>query len=260
LAYFELSHREEERLAAYEYSFLSIFFLALLFWITFSFGLIVWRWSSQKQQQQLNSACAMLSRDAASSTPENLRRVRPFLRRIPRSVLDGVIADTSLPHDTSSVFAAYQLRRYGIGRLLRDARGHRSTRDKWRRTSALYALCHAAHPDKFVLLAKALEDQDKDVVDAAVTLLGQMQNAEAAELLVDALRQGFGVPTRVAAQLDGFDIDLSASLRLLLKHHSAYSASVGSFTSCEIWLGGKRRCRADAIDCRSSSRCASCFD
>jgi HEAT repeat protein len=52
-------------------------------------------------------------------------------------------------------------------------------------------------------------DDDRDVVAAAVSLLGTLSDTDAAGLLVAALRQRLLAPSRIAARLDRFPIEIA---------------------------------------------------
>ena len=90
-----------------------------------------------------------------------------------------------------------------LRRLLRQAERPTVTEwGRWRRVTALNRLAGMRHPASPHLLQKALQDDDREVVGAAIRDLGSLGDEWAVELLVDALREGRASRSRVAAQLE----------------------------------------------------------
>jgi HEAT repeat protein len=88
-------------------------------------------------------------------------------------------------------------------RLVRRASGRTRTEwGTWRRVSALSRLARARHPAAPRLARRTLSDPDPAVARAAVRALGALGDEWAVDLLVDALRQGRGSRSRVAAELE----------------------------------------------------------
>ena len=114
-----------------------------------------------------------------------------------------------MPRWLAEPFAVHTLQRRGDARFLRAAAAHGNERGKWRRIAALRVLHAGGHPAVPALLKTALLAGDADVAGAAVSLLGTLPSREAAELLIHALRARLHPPSRVAARLDHFPIDVS---------------------------------------------------
>jgi HEAT repeat protein len=102
------------------------------------------------------------------------------------------------------------------GRVVSQARSHKSDTDKWRRLAALRILSLAGSKIAKPELARALRDRDPDVVGGAVAILGARSDPGSAAILVRALREGRYSRSRIAAQLDAFPMAISDLLRPLL--------------------------------------------
>ena len=98
---------------------------------------------------------------------------------------------------------------------------HRGWRSRWSRIAALRVLALGRPHEAWKPLERALLDSDPEVVGAAVTILGNMTDARAAELLVRALRVGHYPPSRVSTFLDAFPRDLFDLIGPLLDRPSA---------------------------------------
>lgn len=137
------------------------------------------------------------------------------LAGLPRRTLAGIAADASTPLPIAEA-AARRLVARRRGRLLRQARSHRSDTDKWRRLAALRILSLAGAKIAKPELARALHDKDPDVIGGAVAILGGRDDADSARMLVNALREGRYSRSRIAAQLDAFRTPITDLLRPLL--------------------------------------------
>ena len=73
---------------------------------------------------------------------------------------------------------------------------------RWRRVSALQRLEQVHHPAVPRLIHTVLADPDSRIAAAAIRTLGDIGDAWAIDLLVDALRRGNGQRSRVAAELE----------------------------------------------------------
>jgi HEAT repeat protein len=102
------------------------------------------------------------------------------------------------------------------GRIVNQARSHRTDTGKWRRLAALRILSLADSKVARPELARALRDDDLDVVGGAVAILGARSDRESAAMLVDALRDGRYSRSRIAAQLDIHRAEISDLLLPLL--------------------------------------------
>jgi HEAT repeat protein len=130
-------------------------------------------------------------------------------------VMHAAAAGTT-PAGTFEVLAAYLVDRWGLDALARDARSHRTTRDKWRRMAALQILFRSGDPGSMALVAAAVDDTDADVASIALGLLGGSADPEAVRILLGALRRQRHPASRVAVQLDRSPQDLAPQLRPML--------------------------------------------
>jgi HEAT repeat protein len=137
------------------------------------------------------------------------------LAGLPRRTLAGIAADASTPLPIAEA-AARRLLSRRRGRIVSQARSHRSDTDKWRRISALRILSLADSKIAKPELARALHDKDPDVIGGAVAILGARADQMSATMLINALREGRYSRSRVAAQLDAFREPISDLLRPLL--------------------------------------------
>ena len=138
------------------------------------------------------------------------------LTGLPRRTLAGIASDAATPRPVAEA-AARRLLQRRRGRIVNQARSHRSDTDKWRRLAALRILSLAGSTVAKPELARALRDPDPDVVGGAVTILGSRSDIESAALLVTALRAGRYSRSRVAAQLEAFPLPVADLLRPLLE-------------------------------------------
>jgi HEAT repeat protein len=129
-----------------------------------------------------------------------------------------IVADASLPREVNDMVCRHLLDRLGIERVQRDAMARRGMRSRWRRMAALRLLAFGRPDDAWAAIKKALIDSDPRVVSAAVTILGNMNNPRAAELLVKALRVDCYPPSRISSFLDRSPFNLATLLGPLLRH------------------------------------------
>jgi len=88
-------------------------------------------------------------------------------------------------------------------RLVRRAAGNPRTEwGRWRRVTALQRLEQAHHPAVPRLIRRVLEDPDPKIAAAAVRTLGDIGDEWAIDLLLEALRDGNGQRSRIAAELE----------------------------------------------------------
>jgi HEAT repeat protein len=137
------------------------------------------------------------------------------LAGLPRRTLAGVAADTRTPRPIAAA-AARRLLARRRGRVVNQARAHRSDTDKWRRLAALRILSLAESKIAKPELARALRDDDPEVVGGAAAILGARSDRDSAAMLVAALREGRYSRSRIAAQLDAFPVGIGDLLLPLL--------------------------------------------
>ena len=152
-----------------------------------------------------------------ASAEERARLIERGLERLPRRTLERIAADTASPGWMAEAFAIYLVNRWGVQRWAKYARAHRREVGKWRRVAALRVLSHVRYQGLLPLLKRGLVDPDQDVVGAAIVILGGLGTREAAELLVGALPRQLHPLSRIATQLDQFQLPIVDQLLPLLK-------------------------------------------
>jgi HEAT repeat protein len=99
--------------------------------------------------------------------------------------------------------ARESLGRRETDRLVRRAGGRPRTEwGRWRRVAALQRLEQARHPAVPRLIRPVLDDPDQRIATAAIRTLGDVGDDWATDLLLDALRRGYGPRSRIAAELE----------------------------------------------------------
>ncbi len=142
--------------------------------------------------------------------------VEPLLRGASREMLLYAATDRETPREHLDVLAVCFVERWGLAALERDAESHRTRREQWRRAKALEILFRQRHPRRMELLARAVDDGGADVASTAVSLLGGADDAEAADILVSALKRRRYSASQIAVQLDRSPRHLGAQLRSML--------------------------------------------
>lgn len=171
-------------------------------------------------ERSVRSAGTVLDPLAGLAPEERDGRVRELLRRLPRAGIERVAADAVTPDWIAVPFADYAAARWRRRLLVRGA-GHRGDAGKWRRIAALRILARAQAPAAVPLLERALYDDDRDVVEAAVGTLGSVREKRAGAALVEGLRRRAHSLSRIAAQLDDFPLDLPELIRPLAREADA---------------------------------------
>ncbi len=182
----------------------------VLVWLGVSAYVVVTRALFDLAGLSFHTARRVLDRRLARGVPPERA-----LAGLPRRTLAGIAADASTPPAIAEA-AARRLLARRRGRVVNQARSHRSDTDKWRRLAALRILSLAGSAVAKPELARALRDHDLDVVGGAVTILGARSDRGSAAMLVAALREGRYSRSRIASQLDSFATPISDLLRPLL--------------------------------------------
>ena len=195
-----------------------VFTAAGLTWLAVSAYAVGNRALFDRRRRSIGRALEPLELDALSRIPlaERTNTAQALLAALPRCAIEETAADTAARPLLAEALAAMALHGRGERRLVRAAAAHRGERGKWRRISALRVLARAEHPEGLPLLDRALRDPDPDVLDAAVAILGEIGNEQAARTLVEALRAGAYSRSRIAAQLDRFRLPILDLVRPLL--------------------------------------------
>ncbi len=190
-----------------------VFLFTLILWAAVgAAALVVWM-AASRRHRRFRQVLAQLSERSPSSTPDEIRAVLDAnLGTIPPAFLLSCLAEQSSPDASARALSSWlagrsrpQLVRYAASRNPRQAR---------RRLSALRVLARA-DGDVLPLLERAVQDDNGEVVGAAVTLLGSTADVRAAESLIGALRAGRYQPSRIATALDRFPLPIPELLRSL---------------------------------------------
>lgn len=190
-------------------------------WAVLSAWLLVDRAIHDRRGRTLRLAWRRLRPSADdASAPPGARSVQALLERVPRRTIERHAADQATPIWVAQALAEHALER-DPARLLREAAAHRGERGRWRRIAALHILCRSGHADLVPILRRALRDGDPGVAAAAVSLLGTVRETEAAALLVTALRERIQPPSRVAARLDRFPLEIAEVIAPLILDREA---------------------------------------
>lgn len=189
---------------------------ALLLWLAMSAWILADRLLYDARNRGLGWASRELRAPALAELPlpERLERVRTIVRGLPARALERVVMDASLPRWVRDACSAEVVRARDPDRLLAAAADARGTR-KWTHIAALFLLVRDRHPSAHALLARALEEDDLEVRQAAITLLGEIGDREAARILADGVAASSVLRSRIASQLDRFGlpiVDLLAGL------------------------------------------------
>jgi HEAT repeat protein len=136
------------------------------------------------------------------SVPNRLAQVRALLDQVSREMIMHAAAERTLSQDAFEALIAYLGGRHDGRSLEQDAVAHRTTRDKWRRMTALRILFRANHSGVMGLLRRAADEPDADVAAVAFSQLGQSADPQAIEILIDALRGHRHPASRVAVHLE----------------------------------------------------------
>lgn len=191
---------------------------ALLLWIGLAIHVFAVERRRAGARALLASALGTLQRDDVRRLTVEERAallVDPFLGAS-RELIMRAAADRETPDEAFDPLAHYLAQRWGQDGLLRDASGHRSERDKWRRTAALKILCRSHHPERMNMLARAVEQQDAEVASVALALLGSSRDSRALDILFEALRSQRHPASRVAAHIEQSPLPIVDRLEPLL--------------------------------------------
>ncbi|MGE3957895.1 MAG: HEAT repeat domain-containing protein [Vicinamibacterales bacterium] len=196
--------------------------------VTVTLTIVIWAGLSAyvlRVQRRREATRATLARtldtlDQMSRAPieERLALARGMLKEGSRELIMRGAADRDLPDPAFDAIVALLSERWGLDALVRDAGAHQSTRDKWRRMTALRILARRGHAQALDLLARATEDADVDVATTGLALLGRSHDPRAVDLLVEALASPRLSAARVAVYLDQSPQDLGERLVALLDH------------------------------------------
>jgi hypothetical protein len=201
--------------------FLWASFVVAGLWLVIAVAVLAGRRRYDRRQRILARLVRIVEDRRAPSCPR--RRDAPGL-----DVLFGVPSHRGAPRGrddalrpVEEVLCQFLLERLGPVRVQRTAMVHRGRAIRWSRIAALRVLALGRPHEAWRPLERALLDSDPEVVGAAVTILGNMTDVRAAELLVRALRVGHYPPSRVSTFLDTFPRDLFDLIGPLIDRPSA---------------------------------------
>lgn len=152
---------------------------------------------------------------AAQPLAERMAAVHRILKRLPLRSLETLVMDTSLPGWARDACSVQVERLRDPARLLATARSGPERGRKWDYISALFVLARERHPDSHALLARALDAKDPEIRNTAITLLGEIGDRQAAEVLIAGLHTAGSLRARIASQLDRFHLPIGELLRPL---------------------------------------------
>ncbi len=165
------------------------------FYVLTAAVVVIRRRGFERQRRLLDRIDAGLA--GGNAGQESLAAV---VRAAPLAALWALGSDSSIPRRVHQVVAEALVQRHGadaLGAIVSRGRGRGH-----RRIAALRALALTNAADGWRLLRLALADPRREVVGATVTLLGELEDRRAGELLVDALKTGRYPRSRVATALE----------------------------------------------------------
>jgi HEAT repeat protein len=189
--------------------------IALSVWAAMSAHLLMIQRRRIAMQRLVSDAIALLEQDNVRylSLAERIERVRPIAAGASRELIMRAVADRETPDAAFRALLGYLTDRWGLDTLLRDASAHKSSRDKWRRMTALRILFRSNHTAILDLLARASEQPDTDIADVALSLLGNSNEPRAMDILFDALRAQRHSASRIAMYIEQSPQSIGARLR-----------------------------------------------
>jgi hypothetical protein len=160
--------------------------------------------------------------ETSDVTPEQKVRALALLSAsVDRRMVLRVAAALHERTQSVEIFARTATTHHGLDWYAEQASASKVPRANWRRIAALRLLAHQGYSGLVPLLGRAVDDADTEIVGAAITLLSRVPDTKAAEILVEALKNGRYAPSRIATYLDRFPLPIPNLLRPLLQHPDA---------------------------------------
>lgn len=186
----------------------------LLLWLLLSLHVLLDRMGHDARFRGLAAAARQLKDPALSGLPlaARMARARQVVSRLPEQSLQRLVADPQLPRWARDACTMQALLDRPLPRVLRRARRRHGRATRWQRVGDLSLLVQARHPDSHDLLRLAITDADAELRHAAIGLLGDLTDRDAAAILVEALRRPDPLRSRIAAHLDQFPLDIGPLL------------------------------------------------
>jgi HEAT repeat protein len=191
---------------------------AVLVWAVLSVHILTVQRRRVSARRLVLDAIALLERDDVRflSMGDRIERLRPLASGASRELIMLATADRETPDKAFRALLGYLTDRWGLDTLLQDAAVHGSSRDKWRRMTALRILFRSNHTAVLDLLARAVDEPDVEVADVAFSLLGSSSDPRAVDILFDALRSQRHSASRIAIHIEQSSQPISARLKASL--------------------------------------------
>jgi HEAT repeat protein len=187
----------------------------LLVWAALSVHLLMIQRRRVAMRRLVTDAIALLEQESVRhlSLSDRIARLDAIAAGASRELIMHATADRETPDAAFRALFGYLSDRWGLDLLLRDAAAHASSRDKWRRMTALRILFRSNHTAIIDLLARAVEQPDADVADVAFALLGSSPEPRAMDILFEALRAHRHSSSQIAIYIEQSPQVISARLK-----------------------------------------------
>ena len=152
---------------------------------------------------------------------EQVRQLEALVSGTERLMLLRVAMALPERSPATEIFARSATSCHDLTWFVEQASAWRGPRANWRRIAALRLLAYQGYSGIVPLLGHAVNDNDSEVVGAAVAILGRIPDMKAAEILVAAIKNRQYSPSRIATYIDQFPIPIAHLLRPLLHHPDA---------------------------------------
>ena len=152
----------------------------------------------------------------AAGPTERVNEVKALLDTLSRDMVLHTAADPETPAEAFEALSTYLVAKWPVETLLTEASAHRRARDVWRRTAALRIAFRSGHPKAMGLLEAAVKEDDADLANVALGLLGTSPDLGAVDIMIDALRARRHSPARIATHLEGSPVRPMDKYRELL--------------------------------------------
>ena len=152
----------------------------------------------------------------AAGPTERVNEVKALLDTLSRDMVLHTAADPETPAEAFEALSTYLVAKWPIETLLTEASAHRRARDVWRRTAALRIAFRGGHRKAMDLLEAAVKEDDADLANVALGLLGTSSDLGAVDIMIDALRARRHPPARIATHLEGSPVRPMDKYRELL--------------------------------------------
>ncbi len=199
---------------------LPAFLLVLTTWLAASVALLVGGLAAGRRALELARARGIVGAIQSQALDPDAERaaVVAAIATLPDGALLPLGANPPGSGAQAQLVAEAVLARLGRDEVVRAAAGPAQPRYNARRVAALQLLARAQAPDLVPLLARLADDREPEIVGASLAVLGRLPEPQAAQVLVDALKQGKYTASRIATWLDLFPLPIGQTLRPLLHH------------------------------------------